>query len=295
MRVLPLQRLHADQDAAGDYIAGAVNDRNGELDIDGDGKPNEINMGCETCHGPGSVHDKAKEIDMPATIVSPNKLAAERADVLCGQCHSRPQGNLKNDQPVNKDNKMMLPGTSRNTLPHGIHHPTGCGKEADFWADGLHSKSHHQQYSDFIKSSKQYRNGNQLVACSDCHDTHGNGKFPHQMKARYQHEAEVCTSLPQEPHRHEGAPCGQGQVHRGRDQDHLFRLPQHQDHADRRRLRQGPDNKDGKNYWLNDITSHVYDVPRKDNKGVKGVEPGKAMPIPYTNKCGAACHDTKNL
>ena len=54
-------------------------------------------------------------------------------------------------------------------------------------------------------------------------------------------------------------------------------------------------NKDGKNYWVNDISSHVYDVPRKDNKGVKGVDPGKAMPIPYTNKCGAACHDTKNL
>jgi hypothetical protein len=53
--------------------------------------------------------------------------------------------------------------------------------------------------------------------------------------------------------------------------------------------------KDGKNYWLNDITSHIYDVPRKDNKGVKGVAPGAAMPIPYTKPCGAACHDTKNL
>ena len=41
--------------------------------------------------------------------------------------------------------------------------------------------------------------------------------------------------------------------------------------------------RDGKNYWMNDITSHLYDVPRKDNAGVKGVEPGKAMPIPYTN------------
>ena len=88
---------------------------------------------------------------------------------------------------------------------------------------------------------------------------------------------------------------GQDQVHRGTGQDHLLRLPQHQDHADRRRLRQGLTGKDGKNYWMNDITSHLYDVPRKDNKGVKGVEPGKAMPIPYTNACGAACHDTKNL
>ncbi|NCN72158.1 MAG: hypothetical protein GW907_13690, partial [Betaproteobacteria bacterium] len=52
---------------------------------------------------------------------------------------------------------------------------------------------------------------------------------------------------------------------------------------------------DGKNYWMNDITSHIYDVPRKDNVGVKGVAPGAAMPIPYTNACGAACHDVKKL
>ena len=41
---------------------------------------------------------------------------------------------------------------------------------------------------------------------------------------------------------------------------------------------------------MNDITSHLFDVPRKTNKAVKGVEPGKAMPIPYTNACGA-CHE----
>jgi hypothetical protein len=81
------------------------------MDIDGDGKPNEINMGCETCHGPGSAHEKSKESF--SSIVSPNKLAAERASMICVQCHSRPQGNLKNDQPVNTANKMMLPGTSR--------------------------------------------------------------------------------------------------------------------------------------------------------------------------------------
>ena len=33
--------------------------------------------------------------------------------VICDQCHSRPQGNLKNDQPVNKDNRMLTPGISR--------------------------------------------------------------------------------------------------------------------------------------------------------------------------------------
>jgi predicted adenine nucleotide alpha hydrolase (AANH) superfamily ATPase len=52
---------------------------------------------------------------------------------------------------------------------------------------------------------------------------------------------------------------------------------------------------DGKNYWENDITSHLFIVPRKDNKYVKGVDPDKAMPIPYTNSCGISCHDPKSL
>lgn len=278
--------------AAGDYKAGSNNDRNGELDIDGDGKPNEINMGCETCHGPGSVHDKAKEIDMPATIVSPNKLSAERSSMICGQCHSRPQGHLKNDQPVNAANKMMLPGTARNVfLKEYTTREDGAAK--DFWADGLHSKSHHQQYTDFIKSSK-YRNGNQLVACADCHDTHGNGKFPHQMKADSK-TAESCTSCHKDStdmkaHLADKSKCTVDVAKITCSDCHNTKTMQ-----TGAGFGKGLTGKDGKNYWLNDITSHVYDVPRKDNKGVKGVAPGAAMPIPYTKPCGAACHDTKNL
>ncbi|MFZ5797627.1 MAG: hypothetical protein ACOY3O_04285, partial [Thermodesulfobacteriota bacterium] len=98
----------------GDFVAGAVNDPNGEADIDGDGVPNELNIGCEVCHGPGSEHVKSAKEKKAATIVNPAKLAAERATVICNQCHSRPQGNLKNDQPVNKDNRMLTPGISRN-------------------------------------------------------------------------------------------------------------------------------------------------------------------------------------
>lgn len=278
--------------ANGDYIAGSANDRNGELDIDGDGKPNELNLGCETCHGPGSAHDKAKEIDMPSTIVSPNKLSAERADVLCGQCHSRPQGFLNNDQPVNKDNKMMLPGTSRNVFLKE-YTTRADGANTDFWADGLHSKAHHQPYSDLIKA-KKYRNGNQLVACSDCHDAHGNGKSLHQLK----HDPktpEVCTACHKgsndlKKHLADKAKCTV-------DASKITCIDCHNTKTAQTGagFGKGMDGKDGKNYWVNDISSHVYDVPRKDNKGVKGVAPGAAMPIPYTNKCGAACHDTKNL
>ena len=59
--------------------------------------------------------------------------------------------------------------------------------------------------------------------------------------------------------------------------------------------REGLVTGDGKNYWENDITSHLLIVPRKDNKHVKGIDPDKAMPIPYTNSCGISCHDPKSL
>ena len=47
-------------------------------------------------------------------------------------------------------------------------------------------------------------------------------------------------------------------------------------------------------YWRNDISSHIMDVPSKFSVGVAGVQPGKAMPIPYTNACGI-CHDASKL
>ena len=47
-------------------------------------------------------------------------------------------------------------------------------------------------------------------------------------------------------------------------------------------------------YWQGYINSHTFKVPLKMNVGVKGVKPGKAMPIPYTNACGT-CHVVKEL
>jgi hypothetical protein len=273
--------------AAGNYKAGASTDHRGELDIDGDGKPNEINMGCETCHGPGSTHDKADDIDMASTIVNPKNLAAERANMICGQCHSRPQGFLNNDQPVNKDNKMMLPGTARNVYLKEYTTREDAAKN-DYWADGLHSKAHHQQYTDFIKSTK-YRNGTQLVACSDCHDLHGKDKFPHQLKADAK-SVEACnschkTSTDLKKHVAETTKCTVDASQVTCASCHTTKTMQ-----TGAGLGKGLTAQDGKNAWMNDITSHVYDVPRKDNVGFKGVAAGAAMPIPYTNACGAACH-----
>ncbi len=275
----------------GDFVAGAVNDPNGEADIDGDGTPNELNIGCEVCHGPGSEHAKSPMAKKAATIVSPAKLAAERATVICTQCHSRPQGNLKNDQPVSKENRMLIPGTSRND--YLINYTTReDAAQSDFWPDGVHSKAHHQQGTDLIRS-KHYLNGTQTLSCYNCHDPHGKTEIKHQLKMEVRDaNNSLCTSCHKnksvKPHTQQKVGFEHGMQISCVD-CHMTKTMQ-----TGAGLGKGSTRKDGQNYWVNDITSHLFDVPRKDNKGVKGVEPGKAMPIPYTKGCGA-CHDVEDL
>jgi hypothetical protein len=276
----------------GGYVADAVDDPNGEADIDGDGVPNELNIGCEVCHGPGSVHATSTLAKKGSTIVHPGKLASERATAVCNQCHSRPQGYLKNDQPVSRDNRMLTPGTSRNEYLENFTTREDAA-QADFWGDGLHSKGHHQQATDFIRS-KHYLNANRILSCSDCHDVHGKEGIRHQLKMQVRDPANsLCASC-----------------HKAVDvKSHTLQKVGFEHPADAIRcidchmtmtmqsgagLGKGLSAADGKNYWMNDITSHLFTVPRKDNKAVKGVEPGRAMPIPYTNPCGT-CHDVSAL
>lgn len=275
-----------------EYIAGAVNDPNGELDIDGDGIPNELNIGCEVCHGAGSEHVKAPIAKRAVTIVSPGKLSPERSSIICGQCHSRPLGLTNNEQPINKDYKMMLPGMSRNEFLANYTSREDAA-EKDYWPDKVHSKSHHQQYTDFIKS-KKYRNGNQLLSCADCHNPHGMTGIKHQMRADVRDEKNsLCTTCHKENSdikKHMQAKIGFAEIDKINCIDcHAAKTMQ-----TGAGFGKGLTGKDGKNYWMNDITSHIFDVPKKDNAGVKGIEPGKAMPIPYTNKCGM-CHKADGL
>src|SRR4029078_13331245 len=72
----------------GQYLARAVNDPAGEIYIDDDPGPDEINVGCENCHGPGSEDAANKK----GHIFNSKYLSAERASVVCGRCHDRRQG-----------------------------------------------------------------------------------------------------------------------------------------------------------------------------------------------------------
>ena len=172
--------------ATGQFLVRAVNDPGGEMNIDDDPELDEINVGCESCHGPGSEH--VANGGRSRFIVNPSFLSAERSSALCGRCHDRRQGyggpTIGYTQAISDAGELAPPGISRHELITRYTDPIkkgptmrGPGREDNIWPDDVHSNKPHQQYADFLKS-KMYRNDRQLVACSDCHDMHGGTPYP---------------------------------------------------------------------------------------------------------------------
>ncbi len=127
----------------------------------------EWNVGCERCHGPGSLH-----VSRPsrANIINPARLNFVQANDTCIQCHSQGQP-LKN--PI--EGKYY-------DWPVGFHMG---GKLQDFWKleehklgestfmyfpDGTAHKNR-MQGNDFVQSV-MYTRG---IKCFSCHDVHGTG------------------------------------------------------------------------------------------------------------------------
>jgi hypothetical protein len=296
------------QDAAtGQYLVRAVNDPGGAMNIDDDPEMDEINIGCERCHGPGSEHVSSG--GQSRSIVNPKYLSAERASVVCGRCHDRRQGYggaiVGYTQAVSQEGRFMRPGGSRHELITRYTDPIKKGPQPhkNIWDDDIHSSKPHQQYSDFIKS-KMHRNDRLLVTCSDCHDLHGGTPYPRWLI----HDPDDPTSpLCQRCHPKDILVHMETKLN-AKMKGHLTRcIDCHMPGTANSggiagsygRMIKPPPYADAveeeKNaYWEGHINSHVFDMPRKTNIGVRGVRPGKAMPIPYTNSCGV-CHKVDEL
>jgi hypothetical protein len=269
-----------------EHSASAVADPNGEIHPL-TGLQQELNVGCETCHGPGSEHQAAGGNGV--AIVWLSYLTPERETMVCGQCHSRPKGNdsfgAKTDAPLNGSDKMLFPGTSRAAYlanQTSRHDAT----TSDFWADGLHSKSHHQQYTDFIQSA-MYRNGSALNTCTACHDVHAPGSDRHQLSGTSDNTlCTDCHTANADVVAHMTAQTG---VSMGADtlciECHFTKT-----------AKSGAGETTGKvggtsavTYYQNDISSHRLDVPLKT-----ATSSTNAMPVPYTNNCGL-CHNLSTM
>ena len=286
----------------GEVLAHTIADPMGTYDIDGDGLIDDLNNGCENCHGPGSEHVAANN---ERYVVVPDYLSPSRANQLCGRCHNRQEGAdpIGNDHPLNANSEWPKPGISRaEFLADYVADDVNGPKQSKYWADFTHAKSHHQQYPDMVKSV-HYRNHKELLTCFDCHDAHGDTGFERSLIADPEapdtplcmtchaddisstaehtqamigvaHGAAVASCV--DCHMVKTAKSGSGQY------GFLLSSPT------------GTSADNDEIYMENDITSHVFDVVRKTNVGTQGVTPTSAMPIPYTQSCGT-CHDPSDI
>lgn len=298
--------------ATGQFLVRAVNDPGGEMNIDDDPEPDEINIGCESCHGPGSEH--VANGGRSRFIVNPKYLSAERSSVVCGRCHDRRQGYggplAGYTQAISEAGNLARPGISRHDLITRYTDPIkkgptmrGSGREDNIWADDVHSNKPHQQYADFLKS-KMYRNARLLVACSDCHNMHGDTPYPrflihdpgnsasplcqrcHAVDVLSHMETKLNAKMKGQQTRcidcHMPGTANTGGI--AGDFGRMIKTPPYANAQE----------EEANTYWESPMKSHVFDVPLRTNMAVDGVPPGQAMPIPYTAACGT-CHVVNEL
>jgi hypothetical protein len=273
------------------WKASLVEDKfftSGDFDYNGNGVRDEVNVGCESCHGPGSKHWEVA--GGGKFIVSPSLLTPEREAVICGQCHSRPKGSLNTDSPINAEGWMMFAGTSRNDYLKNYAVKQLDGAASDFYGDvDKHSKSHHQQYSDFIRSG-MYKNATELMTCSTCHDPHARTAFTRQLRDDPTDNTASCGAS--SCHSVQAADVKAHIVKQGINTGVLKDGALCQDCHLTKTAKTGAGKPsvliNGVQYWENDITSHLFKVPNRK------LATTQSMPVPFTNDC-AACHAALNL
>ena len=150
----------------------------------------EIGIGCEECHGPGSIHANSGGGN-GNNIINPEFMTVEAASQTCGQCHTRVVStpgdngaNFATGYPAIVDVEEIIAYEAGKDLGNFASFTKSDGSATPgFWNDNdvdvfgdaasvnNHSKKHHQQVIDFTKSYHFIEAG---LMCFDCHSPHSN-------------------------------------------------------------------------------------------------------------------------
>lgn len=303
-------------------VAHTIADPNGVFDLNGDGILQDVGIGCEECHGPGSRHreealkggapkaaakgrKKAAAADNSAKyIVNPALLGADRASLICGRCHDgrfimlEEVGEPRPPVGISRREFLAEYVTNKGLNPFQTTTPTA---PLQVWPDGESGRGGHHGFTyDNWMLSKHAKNSRRLVACDDCHDAMGDSNFRFFLKGD---PDDPATGLCHQCHAkdvnaHVTEKTGNAMSGQGMKCINCHMTRTGKAGAGRPGLilstPTGLSSDANVIYWEGDQSAHHMHVPHKFSRGVAGVQPGLAMPTPYTNSCGT-CHDASKL
>jgi predicted CXXCH cytochrome family protein len=134
------------------------------------GKWVELNIACESCHGPGKSHSDKPKL---ANIVNPARLSVERSMDVCLSCH-------QSGKPEGTEYAWAVgyePGLELSKYWHGFE-PEAGKKTAEFWENGTAHKNRIQGNT-FLQSVMAHSG----LQCSNCHESHGSRHRSMTLKA----------------------------------------------------------------------------------------------------------------
>jgi hypothetical protein len=155
------------QNAQGEWVFSGFSavayspDNPSYFDYTGDGTAEVMNVGCESCHGPGLAHVLGN--GNKAAIVNPANLDAHAANEVCGQCHSviaSADGNFGWAYDA-KTNQGWYPGSK-------IPLQSYVQDAGAYWPDnktGMDT-SQYPELNESVKTTNSFH----PVRCTECHD-----------------------------------------------------------------------------------------------------------------------------
>jgi doubled CXXCH motif protein len=141
------------------------------IDYDNDGEMELMNIGCEACHGAGSLHILGG--GDPNMIVNPKKLTQTQQAEICGRCHvtskSIPNGTY--NWPMNDaTGELWTPFVAKFGTPLANFYTDA----ANYFPDGVHPNGG-RPYNAY-KTSAHATFAAHTVGCPECHDPHEEGE-----------------------------------------------------------------------------------------------------------------------
>ncbi len=129
----------------------------------GDPAFQQLSIGCENCHGPGSAH--IRSLGRANLIVNPAKLPVRRAEDICMDCHQRGDTRVLQEGKSFSDFRPGQPLLETLAIFKAPRNTNAAGSDL-------------LEHDEAMKASRCFRASDGRLSCFTCHDPHTQPRGP---------------------------------------------------------------------------------------------------------------------